>query len=229
MELFGKERDTVMLVACGIVIYFWVLVPFFKMPAFLGEYFIIRLPMIAVGIIFMKLFGKDDNSMLKARYRTKKLVTSHGVFECDGSMREKISGSQKFYVFYEGINADGIYQRGNKVFICPAEMVKKSGHSWILKADLAVNKSIPKEFDQFVIGMDFCLYGNTPSADFGDVSVEIQEVKSRLELQDDTIKRQRLLLTDCLKMLSEKHAVKNLGSDEIINKIEKMLKGGNHD
>jgi hypothetical protein len=215
-----------MLVACSIVIYFWILVPFFKMPAFLSEYIIVRLPIFALGVIFVKLFGQTDNSLLKARYKTKKLVTSYGVFEWDGSVREVQSGSQKFYVFYEGINADSIYQRGNKVFICPVDMAKKAGHNWLLKANLTVNKPIPKEFEQYTVGMDFCLYGAIPAADFGEVSVTILEIESRIALQDDTIKRQRLLLSDCLKMLSDKHAVKNLGSDEVIDKIEKMLKGG---
>jgi len=224
VKLFGKERDMVTLIAGVIIVYFWVLVPFLHAPAILSEYVTLRIPLIALGVIVVKVFGNDE-SLLKARYKTKKLVTSFGVFEWDGSMREVQSGSQKFYVFYEGINANGIYRRGDKVFICPVDMAKKAGHNWLLKADLSVNTAIPTVLEPYKAGVSYCLYGNTPSADFGEVCIRIQEIKSRMELQDETIKRQRMLLAESLKMLSDKHAVKNLGSDKVVDEIEKALRG----
>ena len=225
MKLFGKERDTMTLVAGVIVVYFWFFVSFFNAPTIFGEYYAVRLPLVAVGILIVKLFGNDD-SLLRARLKTSKLVTSYGIFGCDGSVREVQSGSQRFLVFYEGINADGIYQRGDKVFICPKGMVKKAGHNWLLKADLKVNGTIPEKFEPYTVKMKYCLYGNTQSADFGNVTVQIQEISSRAKLQDETIKAQRALLTESLKMLSDKHAVKTMGSDELIDKLEKTLKGG---
>ncbi|MDY0292550.1 MAG: hypothetical protein RBR02_09480 [Desulfuromonadaceae bacterium] len=223
IKLFGKERDTLTVLAVLVIVYFWFFVKIFNAPLIFGEYYASIFPFIAIGILIKSL--RNDESELLAKYKTRKLITSYGIFEWDGSLREIQSGSQKFYVFYEGIDALGIKKRGDKVFVCPVEMTAKAGNNWLLKADLQVNGSIPTEIEPFTEKTDYCLYGNVQSGEFGDVSVDIQDVKSRMEIQDRTIKGQRLLLADVLKMLSDKHSIKTLGSDEIMDRIEKSLKG----
>ncbi len=217
-----KEYDIPTVVSVSVIVYFWVLVGFFKFPEFLSEYYQVRLTFLAVGVLLCKFISKDESRLL-ARLKTKKIITNYGVYEWDGG-RYKVWVDDKAYcVFYEGINAENIHERGNVVFICPEEFVSQAGMNILIKAELSQDGTIPAELEQFVQKSKFRLYGTVQSADFGEITAEVINYKTRAEALEITNAALRKTVNECMKLLSDKQTIKNMRSEDLAKSIENAL------
>ena len=231
MSVFDdKKYDYLKIVPALILFYFWILVGIFKIPVpeFLSEYYQIRLCWLAVGILLVKFFVKTSD-ILKARLKTKKVVTNFGVFESDGSMYHVRVGEENYLVFFEGINADGIYERGDVVFICPEGQISKAGRNVLIKTELFQGGAVPVEFDQFTNGMRYCLYGSEISTEFGNFDGDRVDHKVRADSLSNTVRVQRDVISECMGLLSNKETLKRMRSEEVLKKIENILEKARND
>ena len=223
-KLKEKKYDWVKIVSAFIIFYFWGLIGIFRipLPELMSEYYQIRIVWLAVGVLLAKLIIKEDGKLL-ARLKTKKIFTNYGVYESDGGIYRVKVGTETYCVLYEGINAEKIQERGNIAFICPESHLVRVGLNFLVKTELSQVGTIPAEVEQLIGNVKFKLYGTTVYPEFGELTNETVDLKSRNESLEKTVSSQRAVIAESMKMLADRQTIKTMKSEDFIKSIEKKL------
>ncbi|WNY25162.1 hypothetical protein [Methanolapillus millepedarum] len=230
VSLFGKEYPVSQVIAGAILIYFWGLKGLLKLPLpdIIPDSMVSWVTWAALGFFVSFSFLPDNSAellYLTAKLRSKKIICNYGVFSWDGSSYQVTAGGMEYSVFYEGVNAFGIVERGNKVFICPTDLISFAGYNRLIKADLKETVSVPVGLERFLSGIDYCLYGVLPNTEFGYVSAKAEHMEDLLK----TLYERNQALTEAnagyMKMLMDAGTINKMNGSELDFLFEKELGG----
>ena len=225
VQILGHDVNLFTAIPMIVILYFGIMVGFLSLsvPEILPLSVRTAAVWISVGMLIWNYLD-EDNPYYELKWWSPKILCSKGVFSWNGRSYEVVLGSEKYSVFFEGLNAGGIVEEGDTVFICPSEMVSLNGKNRILKAEMELTKTIDPVFTG-LSGYKFVLQGINEDAIFGKVSLENQKCRDIIKILEERNGHLEKANADYMKRLSDRGTVNSLNNPELLKMMDDRLKG----
>jgi len=227
VKIYGREIDLTMAIPVVVIVYFGLLIGVLSvsLPELLPASARNAAVWFSVGILVFRYFGEEEDPFWFLKWHSPKIVCGRGVYSWSGESREVTFGTEKYTIFFEGINAGGVVEKGKSVFICPTRLVSSCGKNRLLKAKMKVTKTLDPDFDG-LSDYKFVLLGMSEDAAFGSVSLENQKYKDVIDLLEARNAQLERANEDYVRRLSERGMVNSLNNPDFVDMIDRRLKGG---
>jgi hypothetical protein len=229
VQILGHDVNLLTAIPAIIILYFGIMIGVLSLsvPEILPLSVRMAAVWISVGMLIWSYLD-EDNPYYELKWWSPKIFCNHGVYSWSGRSKEVTLGDTVYTVFYEGLNAGGIVEDGESVFICPSNMVSSVNKNRILKASLKLTETVDPVFTG-LSGYKFVLFGSIEDASFGKVSLKVQEYLDQIELLEERNKQLEKANGHFTQLLSSRAMVNSLNNPELLKMMDDRLRSREED